>query len=52
MEGAAEMVHEAGIVLGDVIFILVVCAVIYGIMALVNRARKNNTNPPGDKEGT
>jgi hypothetical protein len=46
------MIHEAGIVLGDIIFILVVCGVIYGIMALVNRARKNKTNPPGGKEGT
>ncbi len=39
------MIHEAGMLLGDIIFILFVLAVIFGIMALVNSSRKDK-NPP------
>lgn len=38
-----------GVTFGDIVFILFVGAVIYGIMALVNRSRKKKE--PGEKEG-
>lgn len=46
------MVRAAGTAIGDVIFILFVCGVIFGIMALVNRGRKDKTKPPKSADGS
>jgi Na+-transporting methylmalonyl-CoA/oxaloacetate decarboxylase gamma subunit len=46
MEG--ELVN--GVRLADILFIIFICCVIYGIMALVNRGKKKSPAPPGEEK--